>query len=317
MAHIVSYKNDIGIRASRWEYSSIKLIPGAWWDEHHRVWVVPAILTSVKVLEQEVIFESITPKALESIEKIKSTPPETGKFPEDYKFKHSPYKHQINALNASWGKDGAREQFGFFMWMGCLSGDTVLKVSFKGKVRNRTIAQMHKRQENFGLEGVKCRSLKGDVFGQNEIIHVHKPGIKQCLHVVLEDGKQIECTYDHKLLTNDGWVEAQNLYIKQEIFVNGEEVTFTEHKHGKIIIDNKGRARVKCYTHPRRWKASGYIYYHTLVAERKLNRYLLPDEIVHHTDGDPLNNHPNNLEVMDKIRKPWGLVYSNDNIIKN
>jgi hypothetical protein len=37
---------------------------------------------------------------------------------------------------------------------------------------------------------------------------------------------------------------------------------------------------------------------HRVVAEQKLGRPLLPGEIVHHIDGDYLNNDPDNLEVM-------------------
>ena len=36
---------------------------------------------------------------------------------------------------------------------------------------------------------------------------------------------------------------------------------------------------------------------HRLVAEAKLGRYLEPHEVVHHIDGDPQNNHPDNLIV--------------------
>ena len=34
---------------------------------------------------------------------------------------------------------------------------------------------------------------------------------------------------------------------------------------------------------------------HRLVMEKKLGRYLLRHEVVHHMDGNPLNNHPDNL----------------------
>ena len=42
-----------------------------------------------------------------------------------------------------------------------------------------------------------------------------------------------------------------------------------------------------------------YILEHRLVMERKLGRYLLPTEVVHHLDENPSNNHPNNLEVLE------------------
>lgn len=39
---------------------------------------------------------------------------------------------------------------------------------------------------------------------------------------------------------------------------------------------------------------------HRVVAERKIGRQLLPGEVVHHIDGDKLNNHPDNLEVLSQ-----------------
>ena len=38
-------------------------------------------------------------------------------------------------------------------------------------------------------------------------------------------------------------------------------------------------------------------YEHRLAAAKKIGRHLLPGEEVHHIDGEPLNNNPNNLLV--------------------
>lgn len=51
--------------------------------------------------------------------------------------------------------------------------------------------------------------------------------------------------------------------------------------------------------HPFSSKA-GYVMRHRLNVEKKLGRYLLNSEVVHHIDGDTLNNDVNNLEVLDK-----------------
>lgn len=49
------------------------------------------------------------------------------------------------------------------------------------------------------------------------------------------------------------------------------------------------------------WHPNGvdnYVYLHRLIMEAKLGRYLTEDEIVHHIDENPENNHWDNLEVM-------------------
>jgi hypothetical protein len=65
---------------------------------------------------------------------------------------------------------------------------------------------------------------------------------------------------------------------------------------GGRVIDADGYVLVKRSDHPRADR-HGYVREHRLVMESVLGRYLGPDEIVHHKDGDKQNNAPENLEV--------------------
>lgn len=58
----------------------------------------------------------------------------------------------------------------------------------------------------------------------------------------------------------------------------------------------KGYRYVHTHTHPNRTH-DNYIAEHRLVMEKKLGRYLERKEVVHHIDGNPLNNEPDNLIV--------------------
>lgn len=65
--------------------------------------------------------------------------------------------------------------------------------------------------------------------------------------------------------------------------------------------DGEGRIYLYRPEHPKanRW---GYVYRYRIVMEEKLGRLLRADEIVHHKDENPSNDHPDNLEVTNQSR---------------
>lgn len=61
-------------------------------------------------------------------------------------------------------------------------------------------------------------------------------------------------------------------------------------------VTNKGYAKVMTKGHPRADR-DGYVLEHIIAAEKKIGRLLNDKEVVHHKDGDKLNNKPDNLIV--------------------
>lgn len=57
---------------------------------------------------------------------------------------------------------------------------------------------------------------------------------------------------------------------------------------------------IRCYTpnHPRAWD-DRCMYEHIIIAERKIGRFLVEGEVVHHVNMDPGDNNPDNLLVCD------------------
>lgn len=64
-------------------------------------------------------------------------------------------------------------------------------------------------------------------------------------------------------------------------------------------LSGGGHMQVHQPQHPYCTK-SGLVMEHRLVMEKELGRYLKPDELVHHIDGDKLNNTIENLQVVTR-----------------
>lgn len=68
-------------------------------------------------------------------------------------------------------------------------------------------------------------------------------------------------------------------------------------------ISSEGYVFIYLPTHPRA-KKNGYIREHTVIMERKLGRFLLKGENVHHINGNKEDNSSDNLELWSTSQPP-------------
>ena len=63
--------------------------------------------------------------------------------------------------------------------------------------------------------------------------------------------------------------------------------------------NGKGYTRIMVDNHPNS-DERGYVWEHRIVVEKSIKRFLTKDEVIHHKDCNPTNNHIDNLCVMLK-----------------
>lgn len=96
-----------------------------------------------------------------------------------------------------------------------------------------------------------------------------------------------------KLLTRSRAWAANNTDKKSVIwkryYNNHKQYILDKHKE---LTELKGKYKLV-------WDNKRLVYEHRLIMEHRLGRLLLPNEIVHHIDGNRENNQLNNLELFD------------------
>jgi len=88
--------------------------------------------------------------------------------------------------------------------------------------------------------------------------------------------------------------------IKGMVNISGLKLSESPSWKGEKIVSSHGYVKIKMPEHPFS-DANGWVYEHRIVMERKIGRYLLPEEIVHHKNEIKTDNSPDNLALAANI----------------
>jgi recombination protein RecA len=219
-------------------------------------------------------------------------------------------------------------------WEGCLAEDTFIKFinvrkdgivqDCKGGTIKNLYDRFHTRTEKTKDTEFNVTSINEfDRVFRNKIADVVKSGIKECFEVVTEKGFKIKTTKDHKFYIGTNYVPLSELSVGDTIFVHNNTTWKSEkkkRKYGKYV-----ETTLKWYHRGNPRKINGGEYYratvHRLTFEARMNNmtyedykillnsgitklpnnfWTIPDEYeVHHIDENTINNHPDNLQLIE------------------
>ena len=121
--------------------------------------------------------------------------------------------------------------------MGCLCEDTIVTANVRGSSFKITLKKLYDlwtiprkkwnskkyKRINYNTE-TKIRSYneKTECFELYDLENVIYSGKKDTINLFFNNGHNLICTKDHKIFTDRGWVEADNLTFDDNIYSNGE-----------------------------------------------------------------------------------------------
>ena len=113
----------------------------------------------------------------------------------------------------------------------CLSGDSVISFSRPDNGRHysydnlaRLYDNWHNPAQRARIKEMRIRSVDertGEVI-ENRLVDIFKNNPKTVVEVLLEDGKRVKSSWDHKFFTTEGWMRAHELVVGQSyVIVSG------------------------------------------------------------------------------------------------
>jgi superfamily II DNA or RNA helicase len=145
--------------------------------------------------------------------------------------------------------------------MGCLSSSTIVTINIRNSSKQITIKELYelfnckkirrKKSDiipiNYNKETyIRSYNKETGVFQLYKVSNVIYSGKKETIKLYFDNNKELICTKDHKILTENGWIEADRLN-NDIILSNGEIVKCIECGSEYNIRYNKRTYRTICH----------------------------------------------------------------------
>jgi hypothetical protein len=232
--------------------------------------------------------------------------------------------------------------------MRCLSGDTEIIVNRGGNAKRYTLKKFVRKFSGGETRGrcwdpsvtshIQSYDEESETFRLNEVMAVHTTGVKRTHRILLEGGKEIRATAEHRFLTDHGWMRLGDIATIRAPGSGVSVLTWERPKKGpkRKRKNNANRLVDGMWNHPyaqrgeytrkgndcRSGNTERYarVLKHRLVAEAVINNLPYEDYVhalktndlrtvrftfldpkewhVHHRNEDQADNRPENLEVL-------------------
>lgn len=212
---------------------------------------------------------------------------------------------------------------------GCIAADTIIECNRAGKSFKIPVWKLHGRLSGLDAnypgshwsENIITRVRAAFDDGTIGLVNLHMSydsGIKETFEVMVSSGRSIRATAEHPFLTPMGWRKLEELRPGMEILMSGPQGNPDKTKKMWELTNS-----VQRHPHARAVRGDGrrVLPRHRLVVEAHVNgydfndylkifrsnsrvdiesiEYLRPDQVVHHKDHNPRNNHIDNLEILE------------------